>query len=366
MNPSWRPFPEVQEQPRGNSSSESTFSRQWTLQLWTLSWTRYPKEFVTSQNLVRSPHLKGNKLSPLHCFECLLFTWWSNETPNRKQCDWEKTSRFFVKTEGQECDSIDLCIVIDSSGSIRDNNPRNNAYDNWQLLLEFVIEVGCPGVSSWNLRGNTEAYMYSLALTVPFCRPDCDCTFVCNADCESFETAVQWVFQSRAWCLALVTWEFLVSKTVHFLASAKFWEPKWKNRVPLNQGNWTISSRIVLMSPMLRIWIGRLRRGSRWLRTRRTSPCSSSPRTSGSSSISTGTCCVVFSTESARKMLHSMFATITCTERHGNHFADSNTSHVKNRSRIGCHVEASGTFSSEKSLLPKQNCYSGCCVDSSE
>ena len=39
------------------------------------------------------------------------------------------------------CRLIDLCIVIDSSGSIRDNNPKDGSYDNWELLLNFVKEV---------------------------------------------------------------------------------------------------------------------------------------------------------------------------------------------------------------------------------
>ncbi len=32
----------------------------------------------------------------------------------------------------------DICLVIDSSGSIRDANPRDGSYDNWQLLLRFL------------------------------------------------------------------------------------------------------------------------------------------------------------------------------------------------------------------------------------
>ena len=44
--------------------------------------------------------------------------------------------------ELQGCDLIDLCIVIiDSSGSIRDNNPSDGSYDNWELTLSFVKEV---------------------------------------------------------------------------------------------------------------------------------------------------------------------------------------------------------------------------------
>jgi len=35
----------------------------------------------------------------------------------------------------------DIVLVIDSSGSIRDNNPRDGSYDNWQLLLQFVERI---------------------------------------------------------------------------------------------------------------------------------------------------------------------------------------------------------------------------------
>ena len=40
-----------------------------------------------------------------------------------------------------ECGVIDVCVVIDSSGSIRDNNPADGSFDNWELLLEFVKQV---------------------------------------------------------------------------------------------------------------------------------------------------------------------------------------------------------------------------------
>ena len=44
-------------------------------------------------------------------------------------------------TELRGCDLIDLCIVIDSSGSIRDNNPQDGSFDNWNLILDFVKQV---------------------------------------------------------------------------------------------------------------------------------------------------------------------------------------------------------------------------------
>ena len=33
---------------------------------------------------------------------------------------------------------MDLCFIIDSSGSIRDNNPSDGSFDNWTLQLEFL------------------------------------------------------------------------------------------------------------------------------------------------------------------------------------------------------------------------------------
>ncbi len=33
---------------------------------------------------------------------------------------------------------VDLCFLIDSSGSIRDNNPSDGSYDNWLLQQEFL------------------------------------------------------------------------------------------------------------------------------------------------------------------------------------------------------------------------------------
>ena len=33
---------------------------------------------------------------------------------------------------------MDLCFIIDSSGSIRDNNPSDGSYDNWELQQDFL------------------------------------------------------------------------------------------------------------------------------------------------------------------------------------------------------------------------------------
>ena len=54
----------------------------------------------------------------------------------------------FVFLELVGCDLVDLCIVIDSSGSISDNNPSDGSYDNWKLTLEFVQEVNWGNVKA--------------------------------------------------------------------------------------------------------------------------------------------------------------------------------------------------------------------------
>ena len=36
---------------------------------------------------------------------------------------------------------MDLCFIIDSSGSIRDNNPPDGQLDNWQLQLDFLSRL---------------------------------------------------------------------------------------------------------------------------------------------------------------------------------------------------------------------------------
>ena len=36
---------------------------------------------------------------------------------------------------------LDLCLIIDSSGSIRDNSPPGGSPDNWELELEFIANL---------------------------------------------------------------------------------------------------------------------------------------------------------------------------------------------------------------------------------
>ena len=45
-------------------------------------------------------------------------------------------------TEQPTCEvQVDLCFIVDSSGSIRDNNPLDGRTDNWQLQLEFLSRL---------------------------------------------------------------------------------------------------------------------------------------------------------------------------------------------------------------------------------
>ena len=41
----------------------------------------------------------------------------------------------------EPCEQADIVFVIDNSGSIRDNNPEDDSYDNYLLLLEFVVDI---------------------------------------------------------------------------------------------------------------------------------------------------------------------------------------------------------------------------------
>ena len=55
------------------------------------------------------------------------------------QCT-KKTSYHFAVPP--TCESqVDLCFIIDSSGSIRDNNPSDRSYDNWELQLGFLSDL---------------------------------------------------------------------------------------------------------------------------------------------------------------------------------------------------------------------------------
>ena len=46
----------------------------------------------------------------------------------------------FIETS--MCDNpVDLCFIVDSSGSIRDNNPVDGSYDNWNLQLVFITDL---------------------------------------------------------------------------------------------------------------------------------------------------------------------------------------------------------------------------------
>ena len=42
---------------------------------------------------------------------------------------------------GCEGAEVDLVFVLDSSRIIRDQNPADGSYDNWTLLLQFVVNV---------------------------------------------------------------------------------------------------------------------------------------------------------------------------------------------------------------------------------
>ena len=42
---------------------------------------------------------------------------------------------------GSSCGLIDLMLVVDSSGSIRNMNPEDGSVDNWQLIRDFLSSL---------------------------------------------------------------------------------------------------------------------------------------------------------------------------------------------------------------------------------
>ena len=38
-------------------------------------------------------------------------------------------------------DVQDVVFLLDASGSVRDNNPIDHSYDNWNLMLSFVVDL---------------------------------------------------------------------------------------------------------------------------------------------------------------------------------------------------------------------------------
>ena len=51
------------------------------------------------------------------------------------------SSAFVEPTEPTCKTKVDLCLIIDSSGSIRDNNPPGGSTDNWELQLQFLSDL---------------------------------------------------------------------------------------------------------------------------------------------------------------------------------------------------------------------------------
>lgn len=47
----------------------------------------------------------------------------------------------YLVREIPACETLDLVFVLDSSGSIRDANPDDDSFDNYALMLSFVINI---------------------------------------------------------------------------------------------------------------------------------------------------------------------------------------------------------------------------------
>ena len=60
---------------------------------------------------------------------------------------------------------MDICLIIDSSGSIGDNNPPGGIPDNWQLQLEFLAAViGAFTIGPDNTRVGAIVFSHSVML----------------------------------------------------------------------------------------------------------------------------------------------------------------------------------------------------------
>ncbi len=71
--------------------------------------------------------------------------WWNQHTSlrmrNGKFVD-EMRALIILPLAAPPCEMLlDICLIIDSSGSCRDKNPPDGSYDNWQLLLTFVSNL---------------------------------------------------------------------------------------------------------------------------------------------------------------------------------------------------------------------------------
>lgn len=72
---------------------------------------------------------------------------------------------------------MDLCLIIDSSGSIRDNNPPGavpgTSNDNWQLQLEFLSDlVGAFTIARDSTRVGAIIFSETVSLAFPLDRYD--------------------------------------------------------------------------------------------------------------------------------------------------------------------------------------------------
>ena len=64
---------------------------------------------------------------------------------------------YIVPISTQTCSNkFDLVFIVDSSGSIRDNNPEDQRFDNWQLVKQFLKTI----VETFNI-GEVRTFFFS-------------------------------------------------------------------------------------------------------------------------------------------------------------------------------------------------------------
>ncbi len=108
-----------------SSSSASTTSKLQISENWIPFWTPCLLEYASLPSQVRTP----GQISYLG-IDCL-----------HVSTQWALLESTITVAELKGCDLLDVCILIDSSGSIRDSNPEDESYDNWAIVLNFVKQV---------------------------------------------------------------------------------------------------------------------------------------------------------------------------------------------------------------------------------
>ena len=72
-----------------------------------------------------------------------------------------------------QCTVLDICFLVDNSGSIRDRNPPDRSYDNWDLQLQFIIDIINEdrikiGVNDVQVRSKNNCMFFIISIFITF------------------------------------------------------------------------------------------------------------------------------------------------------------------------------------------------------